>query len=336
MPDAVLHASVRSQELTHRRFILAATGTLIALTMSPVFGHHLAAGAEAFLAGRDHLGQLCLLALHELAWPVHRLFHFLIAAGVVYAGVDRIQAWRVQRSVLRHIRASVPAPGVVFRRAAEDVGIDPARIRVCNGLPTPAFTTGLWRPRIYVAAALADRLSYEELVAVLAHEAAHARERDPLRLCALRFLSRMLFWLPVFRRLAEDAADEAEIRADDHAVRGKPLVLASAIVKLSQWQAQGRASIAVRFHTADLVERRVRRLAGQAVAPRSHVNRRSVVSAVAVLLVAWATGVAVTHPLPDASSAHGHCHAHDGTVFSHLFCMHGKRADQDCPHAGLA
>ncbi len=332
MSDVTLHESVQFREQVHRRSILVAIGALIALTMSPVFGHHATAGAEVLLAGRDHLGQLCLLALHEIASPVHRLFHLLLVAGFVYAAIDRIHAWLVQRRVLRHLQTSTPTAGDAFWRAATQVGVAPARIRVSDGLPNPAFTTGIVRPRIYLATTLADRLSYDELAAVVAHEASHAEGRDPLRLSLLRFLSRMLFWLPVFRRLAEDAADEAEIRADDRASRGKPLVLASAIVALSHWRTEGPQSAVVGFNNADLLERRVRRLAGQVVSPHSHVNRRSVLSAVGVLVVAWVTGVAVTHPLPEAASAHQHCHTHAGTVFSHLFCMGGRPADADCPH----
>ncbi len=42
-----------------------------------------------------------------------------------------------------------------------------------------------------------------------------------------------------------------------------------------------------------------------------------------------ATGVAVTHPLPDAASSERHCHTHVGTVLSHLFCIGGRPADAD-------
>jgi hypothetical protein len=47
---------------------------------------------------------------------------------------------------------------------------------------TIAATTGLWRPRVFVAPELRARLDERALRAVLEHENAHARHRDPLRL----------------------------------------------------------------------------------------------------------------------------------------------------------
>ena len=51
-----------------------------------------------------------------------------------------------------------------------------------------------------------------------------------------RILGCTLFWIPAFRRLAADMADEAEIDADDAAAAGQPLVLASAILSLAAWR----------------------------------------------------------------------------------------------------
>src|SRR5688572_15859167 len=81
-----------TREEAHRRVILLALGTLLILSVGPVFGHHFATGLEHGLAGKDHLGLLCLIALHEIVQPVHRLFHVLILAGLAYALFDRARA----------------------------------------------------------------------------------------------------------------------------------------------------------------------------------------------------------------------------------------------------
>ena len=125
-------------------------------------------------------------------------------------------------------------------------------MRVVSGLPTPAFTVGWLRPRVYVDAALAGLLTADELAAVLAHEEAHVARRDPLRLSALRFLACTLFFLPALRRLAADAADEAEIAADDRAAglagAGAPLALASAIViSATHWAREHDDGVAPRL-----------------------------------------------------------------------------------------
>ena len=326
-------AELLAREQAHRRMILVGVGGLIALSMSPVFGHHLSASAALFLEGKDHLWRLCLIAAHQLAAPIHLLFHGLIIVGLLYAAYDRLVAWSRMRRVLGRVPATRPLPNDPYSQAAGLAGLNPEWLRVVDGLPVPAFTAGLLRPRVYVARSLVQRLSFDELTAVLAHEASHALRRDPLRLSLLRILSCALFWLPALRRLAADAADEAEIRADDHAARRDPLILASAILALGQDPEPGRVSPGAGFQQPDLFERRVRRLAGEVVSPKSHVNRKSIAGAIGILLVAWTAGVLVTHPLPSAASR-AHCEHHNGSPLGHLFCLGLIEAvrPQDCPH----
>jgi beta-lactamase regulating signal transducer with metallopeptidase domain len=186
------------------------------------------------------------------------------------------------------------------------------------------------RPRIYIAASLEGRLSEDELAAVLAHEAAHADRRDPLRLSLLRFLGCTLFWIPALRRLSKDVADEGEVRADDLAAKRHGLALAAALVRLAAWE-QSTTPVAVGFTGGDLLERRVLRLTGEEIPPRSNVTRRSLAVAAVALLLAWSSGMVVAHPLPAGHDAH--CHDHSGAPVFHLFCsscVHGK--SEDCPH----
>jgi Zn-dependent protease with chaperone function len=324
--------SVREQR--HRRLVLLSIGALLLLAMSPLFGHHLARGTDALFSGRDHFGALCLIALHSLAEPVHRGFHVLFIAGVAYALWDRIRAWHRVRHTLSVLPASAPAPDSGIGSAARAAGLALAQVRVLEGLPTPAFTVGWLRPRVYVSPEIESALTADELAAVLAHEAEHVRRRDPLRLSLLRFVSHTLFWLPALRRLADDFADEAEIRADDAAAADRPLVLASAILALAQW-GQPRPRIGgIAFDERDLLERRVRRLAGEETQPRSHLTRRSVMSACAALLLVWASGTAVAHPLPDGHAHARHCEHPEAPAWTHLFC--GGEAvsipDTACPH----
>jgi hypothetical protein len=194
----------------------------------------------------------------------------------------------------------------------------------------------------------------------MAHEAAHVRRRDPLRLSALRFLGRTLFWIPALRRLADDMADEAEILADDAGAREQPLVLASAIVALAGWSTPAAARATRPFPAATavgiiaghdggaapardaLLDRRVRRLAGEAVPVATHVTRRSLVWASAALAAVWASGIIMAHPLPAAVPGHPdaeHCEHHRRSALSHLFCLGLTPSpthhvhDGHCPHA---
>lgn len=355
-----LHLPERLQqrEKQRRRRVLVAIGTLIVLSTSPVFGHHLAASAGAWLIGRDHLFDLCLIALHSMLAPVHFGSHVLLIGGLLFAASERSRAALRAHRALRRLRWTTPAPDAAIARAARRADLEPTQIRVALGLPNPAFTVGWWRPRVYVDARLVDTLDNAELDAVVAHEAAHVRQRDPLRLSALRFLAGLLFYLPALRRLAEDVADDAEIAADDAAARDEPLVLAAALVKTTaHWGSlvPGSPNVAalagIGFHRVDLLERRVRRLLGEETAIGTHLTARSLAGAGAVLATVWLSGLVMAHPLPaegvdraeraesTVTAPHQHqthCARHVGAPWSHLFCLGLRRHDAGettpCPH----
>ena len=343
-----LPPSLATREQARRRLLLVSIGALTILSTSPVLGHHLARGADqTFLQGTDRIGELCLVALHILLAPVHGLFHVLLLVGLAYATRDRIRAWGRARHILRPLDQGGPLPGDPIWTAAIEAGIDPLLVRVVAGLPNPAFTVGWFAPRVYVALELVERLNSAELAAVLAHEAAHVARRDPLRLSVLRFFALTLFWIPALKRLADDVADEAEVLADDHAAGDEPLVLAAAILSVAAWPTRMVAiEGAVGITCQDILERRVRRLAGEDTSCGTHVTRRSIAAAAAALALVWTSGVVVAHPL-DAHAgmsvgAHGQrggtpldCLHHEGLVLLHLFCdgISLGGAHYRCPHA---
>lgn len=349
---AFLTTAMRAREQAHRRFVLWGIGALLLLSLSPVLGHHLSARLDAALMGQDHVWILCLIALHALLAPVHGLFHVLLLTGLLYAVADRLRAtWRL-RQTLRMLGAQPGPPTGAIGAAIAAAGVPAHAVRVVRGLPNPAFTAGWWSPTIYVAEDVGALLSDTQLAAVLAHEGAHVRRRDPLRLSFLRFLGCTLFWIPAFWRLAADMADEAEIAADDAAAGERPLDLASAILAMAAWRGpqlgrggarslppsavvglvprQGRPQ----QHDA-LLERRVRRLAGETAVVSSHLTRRSLLGAAAMLSAVWVSGIVVAHPMPTgAAGGVAHCtHVHENAL-SHLFCAvdHEHQPGQRCPH----
>lgn len=98
-----------------------------------------------------------------------------------------------------------------------------------------AFCAGFLRPRIYLSTAALDRLSEAELLAVVAHEAHHQRNHDPLRLLLASGATDALFFLPALRRLGKRYKELAEIAADETAreAEGAP-TLASALLTLGE------------------------------------------------------------------------------------------------------
>lgn len=322
-----------SREQRHRQWLLLSLAGLLVLSTVPVFGHHVARpGGPWPLA--DHIGALCFRALELLLAPVHEGFHLVILAGVGYALVDRARAARLQRRALAGLNGSRPQAGSPLWRAAREARVAPGRIVVVAGLPNPAFTAGFIWPRIYVAGDLPEYVTHRELVAVIAHERAHLVRRDPLRLFLLRALAAMLFWLPALRRLAEDLADEAEILADDAAAAQTGNVpLASAILAVAEWPGR-RAALGVGFARADLLDRRIRRLMGEAPRLGTHVTWRSIAAAAGVLAVVWSSGAVMLHARAiDGAAVTEHCEHHGSAAWTHLFCRSQATDATRCPHS---
>ena len=331
--SAIGNSPVLIREESHRRVTLIAISFLLVFSTAPVIGHHFSAGAAVSLAGLDHIGAFCVVALRSLLAPVHLVFHFALATGLGFACWDRLRAWKHQMSVLSPLDVTLPRTGEPLFRLAAAAGLNPARLSIVDGLPNPAFTAGLVSPRVFVASDLLLRLQEREVEAVLAHEAAHVRRRDPLRVAVFRFLALTLFWIPALRRLSDDMADEVEILADDAATRGEPLVLASAILGVAAWRQQV-VSGTVGFHKSDLLDRRIRRLAGEDAPVRSHLTNWSIAGAALALLLVVSSGTLAAAPLASAAGAH-HCRHRGETALAHLFCAgfhHPSGGATYCPH----
>ena len=338
---ATLRRGVDEREARHRRRLLFVVGILLLAATSPVMVHHATGGIGTLLDGRDHLWIVCLIALHELLEPVHSVFHLLLIAGVSYAIVDRARAWwRFRTTLGLLVTRTVVSTDATFD-AARAAAVPTDSIRLVDGLPMAAFTTGWVRPVIHVSTELERQLTPAQLAAVLAHEYAHVRRRDPLRLTMLRALGCLLFWLPAMRRLAADVADDAEIIADDFAIRGDPVALASAILALAQWRAPDRTGDAslqhggaiVGFHRDAMLDRRINRLLGHESSITTRVTKPSLFGAVLALFLAWGSGLAVAHPMTSHSE---HCAHTRLAAYEHLFCLAGHTAvtARDCPHHG--
>jgi len=98
-----------------------------------------------------------------------------------------------------------------------------------------AVTAGLWRPRVYVTSGLLRLLDDTSRAAVLAHEAAHVRRRDPLMKLLAELLS--AFHLPKTRQaLLADLSLACEQACDEEAAVsvGDRTAVADALVKLGR------------------------------------------------------------------------------------------------------
>lgn len=145
----------------------------------------------------------------------------LSLAVVALAARSIVRQWRRTRRFVRRLNV------------VDERWLGSEQIRVVSADCPQAFCVGLIRPRIYLAETTISTLHEDELLAVVAHEAHHVRNRDPLRIFILRVLSDSLFFLPGLGKVGDGYASLAELDADRAAVRGAagdPRPLAGALV----------------------------------------------------------------------------------------------------------
>ncbi len=306
-------------------------GCVCVSAAAPFLGGMIGAEGLSPLTGIDHIGSICLIALHFLLMPVRYVLQLLFVVGVGYAIWDRVGAVRSMRRTLRALSVQFVAKEGPFGAAAILAEVDPSVIRVVEGLPVPAFAVGLWSPRIYLDRRLVEDLSAEELAAVLRHEHAHVRRRDPLRLSMLRFIACTLFWVPILKRFVADMADEVELVADRIAAKSNPLTLASALITLAQRNVRPVGSfggVTVGFNNNDILTRRVLALAGEQCRVKNRIPMRSMVGVLSIVSVTWIAGIVMAHPLPESTR-------HMQSGFSeNLRCVRAwvTRSPHLCPH----
>ena len=181
---------------------------------------------------------LALLALigREAAGPLWVFVHACARAAATAASLPLVLAFGLALSMWflamshgwRHVlaadralrraadRAIPPTPAVVG--IARQLGI--RRLIVADLPETLAFCAGLLRPTVVVSSSLVTSMAPAPLTAVLAHEAAHARRRDPLRQILCYAIARGVWVVPAARRGAEHVRLRFELAADRAAVRG--------------------------------------------------------------------------------------------------------------------
>lgn len=153
-----------------------------------------------------------LLGLEHIPFSSLAIVAFALASA---AGLLRtIRAYRRERRVLRELPLS-PIENGPLREHAARVGI--GLFALPSSRPA-AFCVGLLRPRLVVSTGLLERLDDEEQAAVVCHELAHARSREPLKCLLARLAARTFFWLPALSALLDRYLLVKELAADQEAI----------------------------------------------------------------------------------------------------------------------
>lgn len=77
-----------------------------------------------------------------------------------------------------------------------------------------SFCFGFLNPKIIITSGLVSQLSQRELEAVLLHEQAHLKNKDPLKILIGKAVASMYFFLPIFRELCQNMEATNELNAD--------------------------------------------------------------------------------------------------------------------------
>jgi Zn-dependent protease with chaperone function len=200
-----------------------------------------------------------------------------VAAALWLAGVAcaAFSWWREWLALGRAVRglAACPDPGLQAEfdaLRAGDPALERTSLHVGRQVLVP-LTLGWSRMRVVVPLRATLELGPDERRALLAHELAHARRRDPLWISAARAVEGLFCFQPLNRLARIKLQDEAEFLADRWAIgRGvEPLSLASCLTEVAGWIVSNRRSLPVPSMAARgaRLTRRVERLLEERRAP---------------------------------------------------------------------
>lgn len=166
-----------------------------------------------------------------------------------------------------------------------------------------AHTSGLLRPRVDIEPDLRACFDEAELEAVLAHERAHARHRDPLRIWLAQLVTDLQWPFPSAKRRLKEWRAALEIARDEEAreggVHGEDL--ASAILKAARFGVAQSSMLAAALIEAPPLGERIARLLAPVPEPRprgSHFATWLLVGAVvAAVFAGHAFGEAIVRSL---------------------------------------
>jgi|GEM_PF-1238227 len=153
-------------------------------------------------------------------------------------------------------------PRYHIEEAARAGGIEPGAVFVTAGEGVPGVS-GLLRPRIIIPERAAMELNQEELRAVLLHEEAHRRRREPLRLALQRLALTVFFFYPPLWLLLRELNTSAEMACDEavlEAGTGSAAYMAAIASMLGFGLEEGLEPTALGFGRLSPIRERLERL----------------------------------------------------------------------------
>lgn len=154
-------------------------------------------------------------------------FYLNLFAGIFFLAL----AARILASVAKVLSKTLKTKKIVINLQQRYAG---EYTQIESNIISDAFTTGVFKPQIYLSEQLINRLTEKELRAVLLHETYHKQQFDPLRSLVIMFARFSLPLFPFKKQLFESYDVLSELAADQHAeneLTGK-LPIVSALHKI--------------------------------------------------------------------------------------------------------
>lgn len=204
--------------------------------------------------------------------------------------------WRLTRSA-RRIDHSDRLWALV-QEQAHHLGLGRSRVpgvgllssRLSVGGP---ILVGLLRPMILLPAAVLAQLTPSQLEAVIAHELAHIRRRDPLWIFLQRMTETLLFFHPMVWVISRKLSQEREHACDDLVLSGEadPSAYATALVRVLALSSGGtRTPVTAAALSREALHQRISRLFGEQDGGRLRLARAGLEVCLATLAL---VGIAV-------------------------------------------
>lgn len=185
----------------------------------------------------------------------------LLWGGTIVAGLRALLSqYRRGRALATWVALATIEPSAPLATAAARAGVSGPTLQVADD-DAYAFTYGIWRPRVVVSTGLVEAATADELAAVLHHENCHVRNRDPLKVLALRTWTAAFFYLPVIGSLLTRILDRQELKADRAALRACGVSpVAGALLKAVGRPAAGRGTAVAALGGPALLDARITQL----------------------------------------------------------------------------
>ncbi|MHB1420313.1 MAG: M56 family metallopeptidase [Bacillota bacterium] len=192
---------------------------------------HLDANLRSSMVGISSL--LCLVGL----WGSRIILPVVLMVLALVVGKAILQLLAARHIVIKYGYAQLedyPLLQRVLDGVSSSLKITPPRLVVTSSPVPRSMTFGTFRPVILVSQSLLDFLNEEELEAVLAHEAAHIRQKSHLYGCLATTFRDLTFFNPISFFALRIFMGEREKAADDMAIAAtrKPLVYAATLIKV--------------------------------------------------------------------------------------------------------